>query len=215
MTGYFTTEELFDKNRELTLEFNNDYEIMEIPKEYTKELKTSSTLNQSKVVNSNPRENKLLVQSSKLPSMKEQPIEIGNIKNVGGLNPDTKEYNVKSEEFKKKLNNVYKNQIDLKNSIKSANTFVGNNSQNENTNLKNETKDNLHKSPLKKSLSPNKIPVMNKKTGGQEKKNLVDGKTGQIQTHLYSKYIMSYQMIIYLIQILIQLIHITTKITLN
>ena len=198
MTGYFTTEELFDKNRELTLEFNNDYEIMEIPKEYTKELKTSSTLNQSKVVNSNPRENKLLVQSSKLPSMKEQPIEIGNIKNVG-LNPDTKEYNVKSEEFKKKLNNVYKNQIDLKNSIKSANTFVGNNSQNENTNLKNETKDNLHKSPLKKSLSPNKIPVMNKKTGGQEKKNLVDGKTGQIQTHLYSKYIMSYQMIIYLI----------------
>ena len=31
MTGYFTTEDLYDKNRELSFEFTKDFEIMEKP----------------------------------------------------------------------------------------------------------------------------------------------------------------------------------------
>ena len=46
MTGYFTTEELYNKNRELSLEFTKDFEIMEKP--------IPLKINQSKSSNSEP-----------------------------------------------------------------------------------------------------------------------------------------------------------------
>ena len=50
MTGYFTTEELFEKNREFSLEFTKDFEIMENP------LKIK---NQTKSGNIETKENKI------------------------------------------------------------------------------------------------------------------------------------------------------------
>ena len=72
MTGYFTTEELFEKNRELGLEFTKEYEIMEIPKEF-KAMKQSLTIKDSlRSSNYESKENKLLSVSTMLPSIKEQ-----------------------------------------------------------------------------------------------------------------------------------------------
>ena len=34
MTGYFTTEELYKKNKELSFAYNNDFEIMEVIADY-------------------------------------------------------------------------------------------------------------------------------------------------------------------------------------
>ena len=55
MTGYFTTEELFEKNRELSLEFTKDFEIMENP------LKIKS---QTKSGNIETKENKIKEQKN-------------------------------------------------------------------------------------------------------------------------------------------------------
>ena len=45
MTGYFTTEDLFEKNMQLAYEFTKDYEIMDFPKDFLKSLKPSFTVN--------------------------------------------------------------------------------------------------------------------------------------------------------------------------
>jgi hypothetical protein len=55
MTGYFTTEELFEKNREFSLEFTKDFEIMENP------LKIKS---QTKSGNIETKENKIKEQKN-------------------------------------------------------------------------------------------------------------------------------------------------------
>ena len=57
MTGYFTTEELFEKNRELSLEFTKDFEIMENP------LKIKS---QTKSGNIEAKENKIKEQKNEI-----------------------------------------------------------------------------------------------------------------------------------------------------
>ena len=57
MTGYFTTEELFEKNRELSLEFTKDFEIMENP------LKIK---NQTKSGNIETKENKIKEQKNEI-----------------------------------------------------------------------------------------------------------------------------------------------------
>ena len=41
MTGYYTTEELFEKNRGIAFEFAKDFEIMEMPKDFLKSMKSS------------------------------------------------------------------------------------------------------------------------------------------------------------------------------
>ena len=57
MTGYFTTEELFEKNREFSLEFTKDFEIMENP------LKIKS---QTKSGNIEAKENKIKEQKNEI-----------------------------------------------------------------------------------------------------------------------------------------------------
>ena len=164
MTGYFTTEELFEKNKKLTIEFSNDYEIMELPKS----IKSSLTLTQSRSSNIETKVN-TLSQSTMLPPIKEQPNEY--------LNTDTKENNLKSDESnKKKYNITNKSQMDMKNNIRSSNTVVGMN-LNENFAVKNEAKENLSKS----LFTPASKKIV------------------QIQTQKYSEYIINYQMLMYLI----------------
>ena len=186
MTGYFTTEELYEKNKELSLEYNKDYEILELPKEFNKSLKPTLTMNPSKTVNKDPKEiNRLQSYNYITPVIKEQKNEQKNnnsSKNLINLNPDTNEYNARSEEFKKKLDSVYKNQMDLKKSLNSVNTIIGNFPINENIAQRSETKDfskSISPSSNTKKLSPGK-----KQTLAQEKKN-----NSQIQTHFYSQYI--------------------------
>ena len=195
MTGYFTTEDLFEKNRELGIEFTNDFEIMEMPKESLKSMKQTFTMKETSKTSNNldPRENKLLSVSTMLPSIKETNENFSNTKKI--LNPDTKEYNINSEEFKTRLGEVYKNpQNDMKNSIKSANTIKGVNSVNENPVPKNEIKENLSKSVMPGSSSTKKTPVVKK-----NKKAYPEVKISQTQSTLYSEYVKTYQMLLYLI----------------
>jgi len=201
MTGYFTTEELYEKNMELSLDYNKDYEIVELPKQFNKSLKPTLTMAPNRATNKDPKD--IVRQQSYnyiLPEIKESKNEqkkTSSTKNLINLNPDTNEYNARSEEFKKKLDTVYKNQMDLKKSLNSANTIVGNFPAIENIAQRSETKDFSKSIPpganLKntKKLSPGKKQLA---AQAQEKKN-----NGQIQTHIYSKYIMESQMIEYLI----------------
>ena len=196
MTGYFTTEELYEKNKELSLEYNKDYEILELPKVFNKSLKPTLTMNPSKTVNKDPKEiNRLQSYNYIAPIVKEQKNEQkqnNSSKNLININPDTNEYNARSEEFKKKLDSVYKNQMDLKKSLNSTNTIIGNFPKNEIIAQRSETKDfskSISPSSNSKKLSPGKKQIV-----AQEKKN-----NTQIQTHIYSQYIINSQMIEYLI----------------
>jgi prefoldin subunit 5 len=196
MTGYFTTEELYEKNKELSLEYNKDYEILELPKVFNKSLKPTLTMNPSRATNKDSKEiNRLQSYNYIAPIVKEQKNEQkqnNSSKNLININPDTNEYNARSEEFKKKLDSVYKNQMDLKKSLNSTNTIIGNFPTNENIAQRSETKD------LSKSISPSsnskKLSPGKKQIVVQEKKN-----NSQIQTHFYSQYIYESQMIEYLI----------------
>jgi hypothetical protein len=138
MTGYYTTEKLFKKNRELGFAFSKDFEIMEIPKEFMKPTRTTMAPGQIKSSEAN---NKL--QNSLLPIIKEQKSE--NI-------PSTEEQN--------------KSQKEAASSIKPSNTIIGTNIFNENPLAKNEKRDMLSKSVLpsvstkKKNLS---LSVIDKK----------------------------------------------------
>ena len=191
MTGYFTTEELYEKNRELGLEFTKEYEIMELPKDI-KLMKSSMTIRDNKSLNRDPRENKLLSASTMLPSIKEMPNE-SQSPTKKKLNPDTKDYEKNSEEFVSKLETVVKNQAEKNNILKSANTIAGSNIINENPVVKSETKENLTKS-LDNS-STKKTPYVKK---NQKKSN--ESKTNQTSPLIpYSNYLKDYQMLIYLI----------------
>ena len=145
MTGYFTTEELFEKNREIALEFTEDFEIMEMPKDFSTNLKSSLTLNYKSSTSIDTRENKLLNVNTMLPTIKEKEKEkekeqlIDN--NNKSNNPDTKSYNINSDNFKSKLGSIYQNQLDNKNVLKSTYTFPINTQVNETTAVKNENKD--------------------------------------------------------------------------
>ena len=72
MTGYFTTEELFEKNRELSLEFTKDFEIMENP------LKIKS---QTKSGNIETKENKTKEQKNEISTETKNTIEKTDNKN--------------------------------------------------------------------------------------------------------------------------------------
>ena len=72
MTGYFTTEELFEKNREFSLEFTKDFEIMENP------LKIK---NQTKSGNIETKENKIKEQKNEISTETKNTIEKTDNKN--------------------------------------------------------------------------------------------------------------------------------------
>jgi prefoldin subunit 5 len=153
-------------------------------------------MNPSKATNKESKEiGRLQTYNSIIPDIKEQKNEqkqTNSSKNLINLNPDTNKYNARSEEFKKKLDSVYKNQMDLKKSLNSANTIVGNFPAKENIARRSETKDfskSISPSSIAKKLSPGKKQIV-----VQEKKN-----NSQIQTHIYSKYIIDSQIIEYLI----------------
>lgn len=196
MTGYFTTEELYEKNKELSLDYNKDYEIIELPKEFNKSLKPTLTMAPNKINSKNQKEiNRLQTFNYIESTIKEQKNEQKNnsTKNLVNLNPDTNEYNARSEEFKKKLDSVYKNQMDLKKSLNSANTIIGNFPTNEIMLQRTETKDTFVKS-IPPESNTKKLYTGKNQLVKQEKKN-----NSHIQTHIYSKYIMESQMIEYLI----------------
>ena len=138
MTGYFTTEELFEKNKEIGIEFTKDFEIMELPKDLLKTLKIGPT----KSSNAEMKENKIMSPPA-LTTIKEQENETSATKKA--LNPDTKSYNFNSEEFKSKLETVLQNQLDNKNSTKSLNAIMGGNLVNEAGAQKVEVKENQQK----------------------------------------------------------------------
>ena len=137
MTGFFTTEELFEKNREFGSEFSTGFEIMEIPKDLSKTLKIGAT----KSSNVEAKENKINTPQINSPTKDQQNEAPANKK---AINPDTKSYNVKSEEFRTKLENVYQNQLDKKNSTKTLNGVAG--GINETVATKAEQKENPQKS---------------------------------------------------------------------
>ena len=192
MTGYFTTEELFEKNRELGLEFTKEYEIMEIPKEF-KALKQSLTIKDSlRSSNYESKENKLLSVSTMLPSIKEQNETQQLLKKK--INPDTKDYDRDSEEFRTQF---VKNNTENKNSLKSTNINTNSNNNNvinENPVTKNETKDNLSKSFMPGGSSSKKTPIVKKNI-----KKVNEVKINQAPNIPYSDYIKEYQILIYLI----------------
>ena len=203
MNGYFTTEELYEQNKELSLEFTKDYEIMELPKEITKTLKPTLTLQVDRPVNMEPRENRQLSSSALTKfNVGEQLNDNTSKKNVI---PDTKSYDVYSKEFKVKLDINIKNQIERKNSTKMANNVVIplNIPPNENTPQKNENKDNTKKNVLQQEtptakknvilpeISPMKIK---KELSEPEKKNI-----RKYQRSKFFEYVSKYQMLIYLI----------------
>ena len=168
MTGYFTTEELFEKNRELGYEFTKDYEIMELPKDLTKSLR--------------PPLQKVISVDSKLVEKANEKQKMPKI-----TSPDTKSYNTNSKEFKAKLDSFIKNQIDPKNRLMSENigsTFINT------ATFKNEAKDNLSKSIMPDASKKKKMP--------SDKKVLNETKTNKCKSTLYSEYVKNYQMLIYL-----------------
>ena len=186
MTGYFTTEELYEKNKEIGIEFTKDFEIMELPKDLLKTLK----IGQIKSSNEEMKENKIM-SPPMLTTIKEKENETSATKKA--LNPDTKSYNFNSEEFKSKLETVIQNQLENKNSMKSLNTIMGGNLVNETGAQKVEVKDNQQKAltlePKKKKEGIN----IEKKTSSTEVKL---NKTKLIP---YFQYIQYYQMLIFLI----------------
>ena len=90
MTGYFTTEELFEKNRELSLEFAKDFEIMEKPLL----LKPTMTI-QNKSVNIETKESK---ENNAKESQNENPKNNTETKNTGEkIEGKTKSANLSNE----------------------------------------------------------------------------------------------------------------------
>ena len=184
MTGFFTTEELFEKNREFGSEFSTGFEIMEIPKDLSKTLKIGAT----KSSNVEAKENKINTPQINSPTKDQQNEAPANKK---AINPDTKSYNVKSEEFRTKLENVYQNQLDKKNSTKTLNGVAG--GINETVATKAEQKENPQKSII--------VETKKKKdsTNTDKKATNNDNKLNKTKLIPYFKYIQSYQMLIYLI----------------
>ena len=188
MNGYFTTEELYEQNKELSLEFTKDYEIMELPKEITKTLKPTLTLQVDRPVNMDPRENRQLSSSTLTKfNIGEQLNDDTSKKNVI---PDTKSYDVYSKEFKVKLDINIKNQIERKNSTKMANnvTIPLPLPQTETTQQETPTSKKIAIPP---ELSPLKIK---KEQSEPEKKNI-----RKYQRSKFFEYVSKYQMLIYLI----------------
>ena len=193
MTGYYTTEEIYKKNKVFCLEFAKNFEVLDIPKDFSKSLKPTLTLAQSKSSNNDIRENRLLNASTLLPPIKESQSENLDIKKkVKNLSPDTKTYDPHSKVYSDKLNILYenKNQIqDNKNSLKSTNTIVGTTPPViENPVSKKEVKASLYKSA-----------VFKKKVGGVDKKNSNDIKPIKSFIIPYFEYVINFQKLKYFI----------------
>jgi hypothetical protein len=156
MTGYFTTNELFIKNRDIGYEFAKDFEIMDIPKDIMKNMKSSLQINKSKSSNIDIRDFQILSASTMLPSIKEKEQEQFNENNItkkNNTNPDTKANNIKSNEFKIKLDPVHSDNTNI---LNSANTILGTSPANEIPAVKMENKDNLSKSTFPEDIGTKK-----------------------------------------------------------
>ena len=207
MNGYFTTEELYEQNKEISLEFTKDYEIMELPKEVTKVLKQTLTFQVNRPIKMDPRENKQL--SSSALTQFDINEQLNNNNNIPGSKknviPDTKSYDVYSKEFKAKLDINIKSQIERKNSTK----IVGNVEiplpipPNETPAQKIENKENPKKNVLPPEISPSKKNVIPLEVSPLKiKKELSDTDKKYIRKYQRSKffeYVSKYQMLIYLI----------------
>ena len=200
MTGYYTTEEIYKKNQQITLSFAQDFEIMEIPKDVQK-LKPTLTLfpNRSSNIDNN-RESRILNSSKALPPIKESINENVDTKKVIHLSPDRSTYSSISEENKTKLGNADKNQPDYKNSFKSINTI-------RETEYKSSIKSATIRvpSPLNENSTPKRDKdklsksVLVKKKAGIDKKNLNETKAIKSFIIPYFDFIIQYQQLSFFI----------------
>ena len=188
MTGYYTTEDLYGKNREIGLEFAKDFEIMEMPKEFFKSIKSSIGLNYNKTSTIlDNKDNKLVSTSTMLPSIKEKE-EKEKEKEKEQLNEDNKiNSNPDSDEFKIKIDPVYQSQTDNKSILNSTNTLT-NISQINETPVK-----RIEKTSLSKSVAPNILKK--RKSGTLDKKSSYD-KSNKNQCISYFDYIQNFQILI-------------------
>ena len=185
MTGYFTTEDLYQKNKEISLEFTKEYEILELPKDLLKTIKPTMTVVGSKPPNNNdPRDNKKLSSSAMPPTIQEQSNE--NQASKKNIIPDTKSYNIHTEEFKNQLGINLKNQIEMKNSNKLLQTM---------TIQSNELPAQKNELNIEKNLSAENSSSKKKKL----EKKLVTKIKSKYPTTPYSQYILTCQMLDYLI----------------
>ena len=164
MTGYYTTEELFKKNKKLGL-FSRDFEIMEVPKDFQRSLKSSFSPIGIRKAESTETKDIRSLNSSVLPSIKEQPNENAN------KNESTEDKNG-----------------DNKNNIRPANTIIG-------ASLTTETPTTKHdKKELSKSVLP-EISSKKKKWAGIDKKITMESKFNKVPLINYNEYIMKYPML--------------------
>ena len=164
MTGYYTTEELFKKNKKLGL-FSRDFEIMEIPKDFQRSLKTSVSpigIRKAESSESNIRS----LNSSMLPPIKEQPNESTN--KSGSVDDKTGD--------------------NKNNNLRPANTIIGPGLNPEAPIVKHDKKD------LSKSVLP-EISSKKKKWAGLDKKITAESKVNKVPLINYSEYIMKYPML--------------------
>ena len=186
MTGYYTTEEIYKKNQQISLSFAKDYEIMEMPKDFQK-LKPALTLVQNRSSNLENRESKFINSSKFLPPIKESINENVDTKKVIHLSPERNTYTPISDDTKTKLGITTKNQPDNKSSIKSTNTIRVPSPINEGSTPKREGKDKLSKS------------VLVKKKMGIDKKVLNETKAVKSFIIPYFDFIIQYQQLSFFI----------------
>ena len=185
MTGYYTTEELFEKNSEIAQEFTRtrDFEIIEIPKEFQKTLKATQTqtLDYKKIASEQKKKDNIRSNTPDIDSSENKTID-----------PDTASYDPNSEEFKSKLNTKYK-KMDFKASLKPSNTMIIN-TQND-LKMQNYYSENLSKSLVQPGLGSNKkMPYLKKSETKSSEIKLTN-----IPSIPYVQYYQCYVMLDYLI----------------
>ena len=170
MTGYYTTKELFEKNKQISFGFMNDFEIMDRPRDLSKSLMPSMSLAQHKSANIDFKENKQITQNA-LNQKREQANENFNPKQVD-LSPEAKSSKKKVDFKLSPPKNSPENEIaNRKTEFISTKTIIG-------------------------SSSSKRNPVVQKRgAGGQEKKQ----EKSQIQIQKYDDYIKTFQMLTYFI----------------
>ena len=170
MTGYYTTRELYEKNKQISFGFMNDFEIMERPVNLSKSLMPSMNLMPHKSANIDFKENRQTTIQKR-----EQANENSNPKqaNQVDLSPETKPSKKKEKKVEFKL------------------SPPKNNPENENENVNRKTEYNSAKTIIGSSSSKRNPVVQKRGAGGQEK--------SQIQVQKYDDYIKTFQMLTYFI----------------
>ena len=131
MTGYYTTKELYEKNKQISFGFMNDFEIMERPFNLTKSLMPSMTLMQHKSANVDFKENKQISQNA-LIQKRDQANETVNPKQVD-VSPEAKPPKKKVDfKLSPPKNNPENEIVTRKTEYNSTKTIIGSSSSKRN-----------------------------------------------------------------------------------